>query len=134
MAGELQTPMNHLTYMPPSLSDGNEDESPYLDDGDLALEEAKPVLKRPPRYKVVMLNDDLPPMEFVVEILEDFFYMSRERATQVMLKVHTEGRAVCGVYTRDIAETKAAQANQYARECKHPLLCEIEVASDEDDN
>lgn len=103
-------------------------------DGGLALQEAKPVLKKPPMYKVIMLNDDYTPMDFVVEILESFFYMDREAATRIMLKVHTEGRAVCGIYTRDIAETKAAQVNQYARESQHPLLCEIEaVESDEDD-
>ncbi len=65
-------------------------------------------------------------MDFVVEVLEVFFAMNREKATKVMLTVHTEGKAVCGVYTRDIAETKAMQVNQYARECQHPLLCEIE--------
>ena len=67
-------------------------------------------------YKVVLFNDDYTPMDFVVEILEVFFNLNRELATKVMLAVHTEGRAVCGIYTRDIAETKAAQVNQYARE------------------
>src|SRR5690554_6235201 len=95
-------------------------------DGGLALQESKPELKRPPLVKVVLLNDDYTPMEFVVEVLEVFFRMSREQATHVMLTVHTQGKGVCGVYTRDIAETKAAQVNQYARENKHPLLCEVE--------
>lgn len=108
---------------------------PYQDDfgGDLALEEAKPRLKRPPMYKVVMLNDDYTPMDFVVEALETFFGANRERATQLMLQVHTQGKAICGVYTRDIAETKAAQVNQFAREHQHPLLCEIEADESEDD-
>ncbi len=97
-------------------------------DGDLVVQEAKPKLKKPPMYKVVMLNDDYTPMEFVVEVLEMFFKMGREKATQTMLTVHTSGRAVCGVFTRDIAETKAAQVNQYARDNQHPLLCEIEVS------
>ena len=94
--------------------------------GGLILEEAKPALQAPPMYKVIMNNDDYTPMDFVVEVLEVFFGLSREGATKVMLTVHTEGRAVCGMFTRDVAETKAMQVNQYARECQHPLLCEIE--------
>ena len=92
----------------------------------LAVEEAKPQLKVPPMYRVVMFNDDYTPMDFVVEVLEGIFNHNRELSTKIMLTVHTEGRAVCGVYTRDVAETKAMQVNQYARECQHPLLCEIE--------
>jgi ATP-dependent Clp protease adaptor protein ClpS len=97
-------------------------------DGSLALQESKPELKRPPLYKVVLLNDDYTPMEFVVEVLEVFFRMNREQATHVMLTVHTKGKGVCGIYSRDIAETKSAQVNQYARENQHPLLCEIEAS------
>ena len=97
-------------------------------EGGLALQESKPELKRPPLFKVVLMNDDYTPMEFVVEILEGFFRMNREQATHVMLTVHTQGKGVCGIYTRDIAETKAAQVNQYARENEHPLLCEIEAS------
>lgn len=108
----------------------NQDQRPDADephDGSgLAVEEAKPALKAPSMYKVVMFNDDYTPMDFVVEVLESIFNHNRELATKIMLAVHTEGRAVCGVYTRDIAETKAMQVNQYARECQHPLLCEIE--------
>ena len=95
--------------------------------GGLALEESRPDLKRPPLFKVVLINDDYTPMEFVVEVLEIFFRMNREQATHVMLTVHTQGKGVCGIFTRDIAETKAAQVNQYARENEHPLLCEIEA-------
>lgn len=83
-------------------------------------------------YKVVLLNDDYTPMEFVVETLEIFFSMNREQATHVMLTVHTKGKAVCGIFTRDIAETKAAQVNQYAKENEHPLLCEIEAVEDDE--
>ena len=97
-------------------------------DGSLALQESKPELKRPPLFKVVLINDDYTPMEFVVEVLEMFFRMNREQATHVMLTVHTHGKGVCGIYTRDIAETKSAQVNQYARENEHPLLCEIEAS------
>ena len=103
-----------------------------LDEGEVAVQIEKPKLKRPPLYKVIMLNDDYTPMEFVVEILERFFGMNREKATQVMLTVHTQGKATCGIFSRDVAETKAAQVNQYSRENEHPLLCEIE-ASDGDD-
>ena len=100
-------------------------------DDSLALQEARPKLKRPPMYKVILINDDYTPMEFVVEILETFFFKTREQATQIMLTVHTQGKGVCGIYTKDIAETKAAQVNQYARENKHPLLAEIEASEDE---
>lgn len=97
-------------------------------DPGLTLEEAKPALKRPPLFKVLLVNDDYTPMEFVVHVLETFFRMSREKATQVMLHVHTRGVGVCGVYTRDIAETKVVQVNDFARENQHPLLCTMEEA------
>lgn len=96
------------------------------DDG-LALEEARPKLKRPPMYKVILLNDDYTPMEFVVHVLEAFFGMNRERATHVMLNVHTKGKGICGIFTRDIAETKVAQVNDYSRQQDHPLLCTMEA-------
>merc|ERR1711916_198369 len=115
-----------------TLHGGDSDDLDGNKDGSLAVAEQKPELKRPPLYKVVMLNDDYTPMEFVVEVLERFFSMHREQATQVMLKVHTNGSAVCGIFTRDIAETKAAQVNQYARDNEHPLLCEIAVVDDDD--
>jgi ATP-dependent Clp protease adaptor protein ClpS len=97
-------------------------------DGGLLLETSKPKLKRPPMYKVILLNDDYTPMEFVVHILEMFFGMDREKATRVMLSVHTQGKGLCGTYTREIAETKVAQVNDYARENQHPLLCDMEEA------
>ncbi len=98
------------------------------DEGGLALQEAKPKLKPPPLYKVVLLNDDYTPMEFVVQVLETFFSMSREQATQVMLHVHTRGKGVCGVYSREIAETKVALVNDFSRRNQHPLLCALEEA------
>ena len=94
----------------------------------LVVEEVKPRLKKPPLYKVVLLNDDYTPMEFVVEVLQTFFRMDRSRATQIMLHVHTRGKGVCGVFTFEIAETKAAQVNDYSREHQHPLLCTLEEA------
>jgi ATP-dependent Clp protease adaptor protein ClpS len=102
------------------------------DEGDLdgessiAVQEARPKLAPPPLYQIVMLNDDYTPMEFVVEVLQRFFKMNREAATRVMLVVHTQGRASCGTFTRDVAETKAAQVIRYARDNQHPLLCEVE--------
>ena len=95
----------------------------------LAVEEAKPKLKKPPMYKVVLINDDYTPMEFVVHILEAFFGMDREKATHIMLNVHTRGKGVCGIYPRDIAETKVAQVNDYSRQNEHPLLCTMEAES-----
>ena len=87
----------------------------------------KPKLQKPPLYKVVLINDDYTPMDFVVEVLCSFFSMNVEGATQIMLKVHTEGKGVCGVFGKDVAESKAAQVNEYARECEQPLLCSVEV-------
>ena len=89
--------------------------------------EAKPILKRPPMYKVILLNDDYTPMEFVVHILERFFAMNREKATQVMLAVHTQGSAVVGIFPRDVAETKCEQVNRYAQENQHPLVSRVEM-------
>lgn len=97
-------------------------------DDDLAVEKAKPGLKKPPLFKVVLHNDDYTPMEFVVEVLEQFFAMNREKATQIMLHVHTRGKGVCGTYTKDVAETKVAQVNEYSRRHQHPLLCAMEPA------
>jgi len=97
-------------------------------DDDLAIQEARPKLKRPPLYKVVLLNDDFTPMEFVVQLLEIFFAMNREKATQIMLHVHTRGKGVCGMYSRDVAETKVAQVNEFSREHQHPLKCVMEEA------
>ena len=97
------------------------------DDG-LAVQEARPKLKKPPMYQVVLMNDDFTPMEFVVLILERFFTKDRAQATRIMLQVHTNGKGLCGTFVREIAETKVAQVNEYARGNNHPLLCEMEQA------
>ena len=97
-------------------------------DDTVLIERSKPQTRKPPLYKVVLINDDYTPMEFVVHVLEIIFQHDREKATQIMLHVHKLGKGVCGVYTRDIAETKVAQVNNYSRENKHPLLCEMEEA------
>ena len=113
---------------------GPESDGDDRDDGGLAVAPAKPQLKRPPLYRVILLNDDYTPMEFVVQVLEQFFGMNREKATQVMLAVHTQGKGVCGIYPQDIAETKASQVNQCARDSGHPLLCEVEPSRDDDED
>lgn len=110
------------------LSAEDTPDSSHEGEGQLATATARPQLKKPPMYRVVLLNDDYTPMDFVVEVLMIFFGKDQEKATQIMLAVHTQGKGVCGVYTRDVAETKAAQVNQYARHNKHPLMCEIEQA------
>ena len=97
------------------------------DDLGLAVEQAKPEIKRPPMFKVLLINDDYTPMEFVVHVLETFFAMDRPTATQIMLNVHSKGKGLCGIFTRDIAETKVAQVNDYSRQHEHPLLCTMEI-------
>ena len=93
---------------------------------DSVLEAKKAKVKLPPMYKVLLLNDDYTPMEFVVLVLQKFFGMTRERATQVMLKVHREGIGVCGVYPNDVATTKVQQVAAYSRKHQHPLQCVME--------
>ena len=93
---------------------------------DSVLEAKKAKVKLPPMYQVLLLNDDYTPMEFVVLVLQKFFGMNRERATQVMLKVHREGMGVCGVYPHDVASTKVQQVSNYARKHQHPLQCVME--------
>ena len=93
-----------------------------------AAQEASPELNPPPRYRVLLLNDDFTPMDFVVQVLELFFHLSREKATQIMLHVHTRGVGVCGVFSRDVAETKVAQVKDFARRHQHPLMCTMEEA------
>ena len=111
--------MSKLFQVRLTLGDGDQE-------GEVALKPAKSRLQPPPMYRVVLLNDDYTPMDFVVEVLERFFSMGREQATRVMLAVHTQGKGVCGVYSRDVAETKSEQVNQYSGECQHPLMCNIE--------
>ena len=90
------------------------------------LEAKKSRLKPPPLFKVILLNDDYTPMEFVVTVLQTFFFMNREQATRIMLKVHTEGMGLCGVFPRDLATTKVEQVRAYARSHQHPLACVME--------
>jgi ATP-dependent Clp protease adaptor protein ClpS len=95
---------------------------------DVVTDVARPKVGTPPLYKVVMVNDDFTPMGFVVDVLQSFFHHGREKAVQIMLQVHTQGRAVAGVYPLEIAETKVAQVNNHSRKHQHPLLCVMEKA------
>ncbi|MDX1301149.1 MULTISPECIES: ATP-dependent Clp protease adapter ClpS [Photobacterium] len=92
------------------------------------LDEEKTQVKPPSMYKVILNNDDYTPMDFVIEVLQKFFSMDLEKATQLMLSVHYEGKAICGTFTAEVAETKVAQVMMYAREHEHPLLCTMEKA------
>jgi ATP-dependent Clp protease adaptor protein ClpS len=117
-----------LQHFRPLAGSGEDEGQPGLpDDGrGLAVEEARPKLKKPPLFRVVLLNDDYTPMEFVVQVLEMIFGMDRPKATRVMLEVHTKGKGVCGVFTYEIAETKVAQVSSYAEQNQHPLMCTLE--------
>lgn len=96
--------------------------------GGLALEEERPKLKPPKQYKVIVINDDYTPMEFVVQVLIMFFAMDEAKATRVMMSVHTKGKGICGIFSHEIAETKVDQVNEYSRMNQHPLMCIMEEA------
>ncbi len=100
--------------------------NPYNLDAEL-LEQVDEAFKEPQMYKVVLLNDDYTPMDFVIEVLMRYFGMDEQKATQIMLHVHTRGKGLCGVFTHEVAETKSIMVNEFARENEHPLLCVTEV-------
>ena len=106
----------------------NHSEEETDQDTALVVQEARPIVEEPKRYKVILVNDDFTPMEFVVEVLRLYFNLNEETATQVMLNVHTKGKGVCGIFSKDIAETKVVIVNEFARENEHPLLCTMEQA------
>ncbi len=108
-----------------SMSDEPQKHGDEADHG-VATVESRPRLKKPPRYRVVLLNDDYTPMDFVVQILQRIFSMDRSTATRIMLQVHTKGKGICGVFTYEIAETKVAQVTGLAQQHQHPLLCTME--------
>ncbi len=106
------------------MSDKNNDNDNYSDTSVIA--KSRPKVKRPPLYKVLLLNDDFTPMEFVVHVLEKFFSINHDSAVQIMLAVHKEGVAVVGIYSHEIAETKVTQVMDYSRKNQHPLQCTME--------
>ena len=124
----LASPRWQIVNQIRSQGDGDNEED---HDVGIATATSKPELKRPPMYKVILLNDDYTPMEFVVHILEKFFAMDREKATQIMLTVHTQGAATVGIFPRDIAESKSEQVNIYAQENNHPLMSTVEMTDTE---
>ena len=109
----------------PSITMGEDKDNKDDVEGNVKLAE-KPKTKTPPLYRVLMMNDDYTPMEFVIEVLEKFFQKNREEATQIMLHVHQRGVGVCGIYAYDLAETKAMQVMNYARKYEHPLQVQLE--------
>ena len=125
MVNALQT----LSAVDRILGSGDDENDRFDSDHDsgVATAESKPELKRPSMFKVIVLNDDYTPMEFVVHILESFFGMNREKATQIMLEIHTAGSAVVGIFPKDLAETKSEQVNLYAQENNHPLMSTTEM-------
>lgn len=108
------------------MSNGTDRDNEH--DHGLAVATTRPEVAKPPMYQVVLLNDDYTPMDFVIEVLQVFFNMNRELATQVMLHVHTRGKGICGVFTHEVAETKVAQVNEFSRHHQHPLMCTMELA------
>ena len=110
----------------------DEDQQDQEDQGtSVAVATIEPKLKKPPLYRVIIFNDDYTPMEFVVYVLQTFFGIGRDKATQIMLSIHTHGKGVCGIFTKEVAETKSAQVNNFARENEHPLISEIEPVDEE---
>ena len=106
--------------------------SEEFDSGTLSLVELEePKLKKPSLYRVILLNDDYTPMEFVIYVLQTFFSYDKEKATQIMLAVHTKGKGVCGIYTKEVAETKSNQINNFAKQNEHPLVSDIEPIDEE---
>ena len=110
----------------------NKDQEDQNNDTSSVATLEKPKVKKPPLYRVILHNDDYTPMEFVVYVLQVFFGFDGDIAHQIMLAVHTHGKGVCGIFTKEVAETKSAQVNNFAKENGHPLLSDIEEV-DEDD-
>lgn len=104
----------------------DEQDHEWHGDYEITVSPVKPELKQPPKYRVLMMNDDYTPMDFVIEVLEGLFSMGHESATKTMMQVHTEGQAQCGIFTFEIAEAKVEQANSYAQQHGHPLQCTME--------
>ena len=113
-----------MTRMSEILMSDHDNGSPGGESGVATKTRAR--TQRPPLYKVLLLNDDYTPMDFVIDVLQRFFSLDTEQATRIMLKVHNEGRGACGIFPRDIAATKVEQVLAYARQHQHPLACIME--------
>jgi len=125
--GGPKEPPGGPPQQPPSRRDGGEGNDDDKDGGRTgALTLTRTRTKKPSMYKVLMLNDDYTPMEFVVDVLQHIFQKNREEATEIMLHVHQKGVGICGVYTYEVAETKVTQTVDYARKNQHPLQCTLE--------
>ena len=118
----------HPVITAAGIYDSDDDDWDNDYDSGLAVEEEKPKLKPPKQYKVIVVNDDFTPMEFVVQVLTMFFAMDQAKATRVMMAVHTKGKGICGIFSHEIAETKVDQVNEFSRLNQHPLMCTMEEA------
>lgn len=118
----LMTDLNSNT---PKLSSSDED-NPHHEDGTQTALKVRPKIKKPNQYRVLLLNDDYTPMEFVVEVLQRFFNKAGEDATKIMWHVHKHGMGECGIYTYEVAETKVSQVMDYSAQNQHPLQCVME--------
>jgi ATP-dependent Clp protease adaptor protein ClpS len=127
MHGDVDSALEAVLPVSATIRNVDEPEKDHEHEHDVAT--ATPQLAKPPFYVVVLFNDDYTPMEFVIEVLQQYFGLDLDHATEVMLSVHYQGKGVAGVYPRDIAETKAQQVNRHARAQGHPLLCQIEPES-----
>jgi len=118
---------------PYTAASADSPDSPDFDDSDsesgVAVAEAKPRLAEPPKYAVVLHNDDYTTMEFVIEVLRKYFRKTEEQAVEVMMQVHNQGKGIAGIYSYEIAETKVVQVHQFARTRGYPLLCSVEPAA-----
>jgi len=120
--------INYMTRNHTVINSSSDDDWDHDYDSGLAVEEEKPKLQPPKQYKVVVMNDDYTPMEFVVQVLTMFFAMDQAKATRVMMSVHTKGKGICGTFSHEIAETKVDQVNEFSRMNQHPLMCNMEEA------
>ena len=123
---KMSKPDDFLAQRPPCAADDNDDGDRNDGPDTGVVIKARPKVKKPSMYKVLMLNDDYTPMEFVVHVLERFFSKNSDEATQIMLHVHQKGVGICGVYTYEVAETKVTQTMDLARKHQHPLQCTLE--------
>ena len=126
MQDEIFTPLRSTLPVTAMADKDRRDDDGGEDNNTAVITRTKPAVKKPSLYRVLLLNDDFTPMEFVVEVLARFFNMNIEQATQVMLHVHQNGVGECGVFTYEVAETKVTQVMDFARQNQHPLQCVME--------